>query len=887
MATSDAVLSTSIDARLREDVRLLGEILGRTIREQAGDELFNMVERVRAIAKSARTGKPAESRELSDTLDQLSAENVLLLARAFGYFLSLANIAEQHHQIRVRRLALRHGTSIRDKGSIREECARLLAAGISQEDLYQTVCRLNIGLVLTAHPTEVTRRTLTQKYQRIAKALAQRDRDDLTPEETRLANRTLVREVIAVWKTDEIRRTRPTPRDEARTGVVLFEQVLWDAVPAYLRNLDEALFENTGRRLPLEATPVQFGSWMGGDRDGNPNVTATVTKQVCLQWRQQAVELYRREVDELRRELSMHRCDARVRALAGEAHEPYRHVLEQMRDRLARTGRVIDAALKGEPSTTEDVYTHSAQIAEPLLCFYHSLQGCGDGAIADGRLLDVLRRLACFGMTLTRLDIRQDAARHTEALDTITRYLEIGAYAEWSEEQRQQFLLSELASKRPLLPDRLPAPDTVSEVLSTFEALAQEPPEGLGAYIVSMAAQPSDVLAVELLQKECGVKHRLRVVPLFETLDALQGAAQCLDRLLCLAWYRKRVDDRQEIMIGYSDSAKDAGQLGAAWSLYQAQERLVEVATRHGVRLTLFHGRGGTVARGGGPAYTAIRAQPPGSVDAALRVTEQGEVIHAKYGLISTARQTLNVYTAAVLEASLTPQPPPTKRWRELMDGLAESSIQSYREVVREDPEFTNYFSYATPVDELGKLRIGSRPARRKPSRRLEDLRAIPWIFGWTQTRLMLPAWLGVGTALVEALDKGLLEELRAMRDSWSFFASTLGAIEMVLAKTDIQVAERYDQRLVPENLRPQGLALRERYAQTERALLEVMSHKTLLEDEPVVKNSIQVRNPYTDPLNFLQVELLARVRGGEAGIIEDALLITINGIAAGMRNTG
>ena len=419
-------------------------------------------------------------------------------------------------------------------------------------------------------------------------------------------------------------------------------------------------------------------------------------------------------------------------------------------------------------------------------------------------------------MTLTRLDIRQDAARHTEALDTITRYLGLGAYAEWSEERKQQFLLAELENKRPLLPDPLPAPDTVTEVLATFRVLADEASEGARRLHHLHGGRPSDVLAVELLQKACGVREPLRVVPLFETLDALRGADACLDRLLGVDWYRSHIDDRQEVMIGYSDSAKDAGQLGAAWSLYQAQEKLVKVARRHGVRLTLFHGRGGTVARGGGPAFSAIRSQPPGSVNATLRVTEQGEVIHAKYGLTSTARQTLNVYTAAVLEATLTPKPPPTERWRELMDELARSSVDSYREVVREDPEFTNYFAYATPVDELGKLRIGSRPARRKPTQRIEDLRAIPWIFAWTQTRLMLPAWLGVGAALTDALDKDLLEELREMRAGWAFFKSTLGAIEMVLAKTDVQVAARYDQRLVPEKLQPQGRDLRERYAQTE-----------------------------------------------------------------------
>ncbi len=884
---SNAMLSANIDPRLRDDVRLLGDILGRTIREQSGEDVFDLVERVRALAKTARGNAASEAEQLSASLTQLSAEQMLLLARSFGHFLSLANIAEQHHQIRLNRQALREGLPLGDKSSVSEEFARLIAEGIDTRTLHETVCRLQIGLVLTAHPTEVTRRTLTQKYQRIAGALAMRDRQDLTPQEARNAEETLVREVVAVWKTDEISRTRPTPVDEAQTGIALVEQVLWDAVPGYLRGLDTALTESTGRRLPIDATPIQFGSWMGGDRDGNPFVTAKVTRQVCLQWRRQALALYQRDIAELHSELSMQDCDPRLRSLAGDVREPYREVLNQMADRLTRSVEHLDSKLAGEAPPPDGTYTAAAELMTPLRACYASLQACGDDAIADGKLLDVIRRVACFGLTLTRLDIRQDAVRHAEALDTITRHLELGAYADWGEDQRQAFLLAELQSRRPLIPDEMPAPETVSEVLETFRALAELPEEGLGAYIISMASSPSDVLAVELLQRECGIRRPLRVVPLFETLRALRGAAQCFEQLLGMAWYRERIGGRQEIMIGYSDSAKDAGQLGAAWWLYQTQEQVVDIAKAHHVELTLFHGRGGTVARGGGPAYKAIRAQPPGSVDGRLRVTEQGEVIQAKYGLLGTARQTLNVYTAAVLEATLTPQPRPSDQWRARMEQLASSAVARFRKVVREDEAFPSYFAMATPVDELGKLRIGSRPARRKPTRKIEDLRAIPWIFGWTQTRLMLPAWLGVGTALNEALDAGLLDELREMRDGWPFFASTLSSIEMVLTKTDVDVAARYDHRLVPTELQRLGDSLRAGYAETRQAVLKVMDHESLLDDEPVVKTSIMVRNPYTDPLNFLQAELLARVRGGEGGIIEDALLVTINGIAAGMRNTG
>ncbi|MDH3689719.1 MAG: phosphoenolpyruvate carboxylase [Gammaproteobacteria bacterium] len=884
---NDTVLASDIDVRLREDVRMLGEILGKTIREHAGVELFNIVEDVRNVAKAARLGNRVDADLLAQKLGGLPADHMLVLARAFAYFLSLANIAEQHHQIRQHRAALCAHPMIPDEGSVDAELKRLLEVGITPDSLFDTICDMEIGLVLTAHPTEVTRRTLTMKYQKIAQALAERDRTDLIPEEQRQVDELLTREIVTIWKTDEIRRERPTPLDEARAGVVLLEQVLWDVIPAYLRNLDKALQDHAGRRLPIEAAPIRFGSWIGGDRDGNPNVTADITRRVCLQTRWQATALYRQDIDELRRELSMQRCNDAVRRLAGEAREPYRKVLQDVRDRLARTQHWIEARLNDEKIPVGSIYSTVEQLLQPLKACYQSLRQCDDGVVADGRLLDIIRRLACFGLTLTKLDIRQEAAQHTETLDAVTNYLEMGCYAGWTEQERQEFLLRELQSKRPLLPDDLPASDSTAEVLNTFEMLGQESPEGFGAYVVSMASQPSDVLAVQLLQRECGVTQPLRVVPLFETLDALQGAAECFDNLLSIPWYHSQIKGRQEIMIGYSDSAKDAGQLAAAWALYQAQEQLVEVARRHGVRLTLFHGRGGTVARGGGPAYSAIRSQPPGSVDGTLRVTEQGEVIHAKYGLPAVARETLNVYTTAILEATLTPPPQPQPRWRELMNQMATSAMRSFRDMVVENPDFSDYFTHATPVNELSRLNIGSRPARRRPGTDIKDLRAIPWIFGWTQTRLMLPAWLGVGEALEDMLQNGFVSELQEMRRGWPFFASTLGLIEMVLAKSDTHVAAHYDQRLVPERLRELGHQLHRRCQRTENMLLQVTDHHTLLEDEPVVNRSINVRNPYTDPLNLLQVELLARVRSGEGGILENALLVTMNGIAAGMRNTG
>ncbi|MEX0871106.1 MAG: phosphoenolpyruvate carboxylase, partial [Aquisalimonadaceae bacterium] len=417
--------------------------------------------------------------------------------------------------------------------------------------------------------------------------------------------------------------------------------------------------------------------------------------------------------------------------------------------------------------------------------------------------------------------------------------------------------------------------------------IAEQGPESLGAYVISMASKPSDILAVELLQREAGVKHYLRVVPLFETLSDLEGAEESLERLLTNDWYRERIQGRQEIMIGYSDSGKDAGHLTAAWALYQTQERLLACCRRNGVKLTLFHGRGGSIGRGGGPTHAAILSQPPGSVNGSLRVTEQGEVIQAKFGLPGIALRNLELYTTAVLEATLLPPPDPKQEWRKVMDQLSGVAVKTYRGMVRDTEGFVEYFRAATPEQEIAGLTIGSRPARRKTGGGVETLRAIPWIFSWTQTRLLLPAWLGVGEALTEASKNNLTDELRIMFREWPFFRAFVDMVEMVLAKGDPDVAAQYDRRLVPENLQPLGEDLRSRFRETLSRVLEISGNKRPLDDFPVVRRSVDVRNPYVDPLNLLQVELLHRVRHGNEEDLRKALMVAINGIAAGMRNTG
>lgn len=881
-------MPTELPKALRDDVRLLGELLGETLRRQESHALYETVERVRALSKGSRAGRQEDFRALTDVLDRMPVDEALPVARAFSHFLTLANIAEQHHRIRRRRFYERDPNATPQIGSCDETLGRLRRAGIPPEDLHAAVATLQIELVFTAHPTEVTRRTLMQKHRRIADLLAVRDRPDLTAPEERELLDALRLEIAAAWETSEVRPVRPSPVDEARSGLVVFEHTLWDALPNYLHVLDAALVKHTGRALPLEAAPIRFGSWIGGDRDGNPAVTAEVTATVCQLIRWQAASLYLREVEALRFELSMNQASDEVRAIVGDAHEPYRELLRPLRQRLAATLRSIEGGLDGHPTDEGPIIEHAEDIAAPLRLCHRSLTATGDGLLADGRLRDLIRRVAAFGATLVRLDLRQHAERHVETLTTITRELGLGAYGDWAEPERQAFLLRELQGRRPLIPPDLAASPEVREVLATFRTVAALPAESLGAFVISMATAPSDVLAVELLQKEARVPHPLRVVPLIETIDDLRGAGGTLRELLALPWYRARCGGRQEVMIGYSDSAKDGGRLAANWELYKAQEDIVAACREQEIELTLFHGRGGSVGRGGGPTYLAIQSQPPGSVAGRLRVTEQGEMIQAKFGLPGLALRTLEIYTSATLDATLTPPAPPRAEWRDLMERLADISCDEYRALVYETGSFIPYFRAATPEIEFEALTIGSRPTRRRADDSVQTLRAIPWVFAWTQTRLLLPSWLGVGEALDRAMARGELEAIRTMYHEWPFFRSTLDLIEMVLAKADARIAAEYDRRLVPEELQPLGDELRRRLAMTAERVLTATGRETLLADNPVLRRSIAVRNPYVDPINLVQIELLGRLRRTAADErLRHAFLITVNGIAAGMRNTG
>ncbi|MNM31561.1 Phosphoenolpyruvate carboxylase [compost metagenome] len=874
---------TDIDVRLREDVHVLGELLGETIRQQHGEAFLQKIEDIRHSAKADRR---SAGEQLSSTLADLADEDLLPVARAFNQFLNLANMAEQYQLIRRRDADQPEPFEAQ---VLPELLGRLKQAGHSNDALARQLAKLDIQLVLTAHPTEVARRTLIQKYDAIAGQLAAQDHRDLTPAERQQVRERLRRLIAEAWHTEEIRRTRPTPVDEAKWGFAVIEHSLWHAIPSHLRKVDKALLEATGLRLPLEAAPIRFASWMGGDRDGNPNVTAAVTREVLLLARWMAADLFLRDIDALAAELSMQQANDTLRKQVGDSAEPYRAVLKQLRDRLRATRAWAHSALTSNQPAGADVLVDNRELIAPLELCYQSLHECGMGVIAEGPLLDCLRRAVTFGLFLGRLDVRQDAARHRDALTEITDYLGLGRYADWDEEQRIAFLQAELKNRRPLLPAHFKPQADTAEVLATCREVAAAPAASLGSYVISMAGAASDVLAVQLLLKEAGLTRPMRVVPLFETLADLDNAGPVMQRLLGLPGYRAGLRGPQEVMIGYSDSAKDAGTTAAAWAQYRAQENLVRICAEHQVELLLFHGRGGTVGRGGGPAHAAILSQPPGSVAGRFRTTEQGEMIRFKFGLPGIAEQNLNLYLAAVLEATLLPPPPPQPAWREVMDQLAADGVQAYRSVVRENPDFVEYFRQSTPEQELGRLPLGSRPAKRRAGG-IESLRAIPWIFGWTQTRLMLPAWLGWETALTNALARGQGELLAQMREQWPFFRTRIDMLEMVLAKADAQIAEAYDERLVQPHLRPLGAHLRDLLSQSCQVVLGLTGQPVLLAHSPETLEFISLRNTYLDPLHRLQAELLARSRSREAALdspLEQALLVTVAGIAAGLRNTG
>ncbi|OCH22706.1 phosphoenolpyruvate carboxylase [Aliivibrio logei] len=871
-------------AALKSNVSMLGHLLGNTIRDAHGEELLAKVETIRKLSKTARAGSDNDRNALIEEIKSLPNDQLTPVARAFSQFLNLTNMAEQYHTIS------RHCEEhVCEPDAISSLFSKLSQNNISKLDTVQAVRELNIELVLTAHPTEIARRTMINKLVKINECLSKLELSDISFSEREKTERRLEQLIAQAWHSDVIRQERPTPLDEAKWGFAVVENSLWQGIPDFLREFDQRLENHLGEGLPIDARPVHMSSWMGGDRDGNPFVTHTITREVMLLSRWKAADLYLKDVNELISELSMVKCTDEVRELACDQHEPYRAILKQLRTLLNDTLENLDAQMKGELTNNKPILRNAEQLWLPLHACYQSLHACGMGIIAEGSLLDTLRRVKAFGAHLVRLDIRQESTRHSNVLSELTRYLGIGDYDQWSEQDKISFLVNELSSKRPLLPRDWTPTAEVQEVIDTCKIVAEQSKEALGSYVISMARTASDVLAVHLLLQEAGCPFRMDVCPLFETLDDLNRSKEVMEQLFSIDWYRGFIQNHQMVMIGYSDSAKDAGVMSAGWAQYSAMEALVDVCEKESIELTLFHGRGGTIGRGGAPAHAALLSQPPKSLKGGLRVTEQGEMIRFKLGLPEVAVNSFNLYASAILEANLLPPPEPKQEWRDLMEVLSEVSCEAYRNIVRGEKDFVPYFRAATPELELGKLPLGSRPAKRNPNGGVESLRAIPWIFSWSQNRLVLPAWLGAGEAIQYSIDKGHQELLEEMCREWPFFSTRLGMLEMVYTKCNPQMSEYYDQRLTDKSLWPLGVRLRNQLQADIKAVLNVENSDHLMESDPWGSESIRLRNIYVDPLNMLQAELLYRTRQQEetSPELEEALMVTIAGIAAGMRNTG
>ncbi len=870
---------------LKANVGMLGTKLGETIRDHLGESLLERVEQIRLLSKQARQGNPDQLMQLKEVLTSLKDDELLPVARAFAHFLNLTNLAEQHHTI-----SKVGSESIEKPHPLTELFSLLESENISEAAIDKALEQFSIELVLTAHPTEVSRRTIIAKLTEIANCLHQLEFDLPLAEQIHVEQR--LSDLIAqAWHSNEIRESRPTPVDEAKSGFAVIESSLWHAIPDFLRELNTKVIEATGKALPIDAAPIKFSSWMGGDRDGNPFVTAKVTREVLLLSRWKAADLFINDLNVLSAELSMNKASDALKQASNNASEPYRAILKQLKNDLMNTRTWITDNLAHEhEERPSNIIWHNTQLIEPLQLCYQSLVEQGMSIIADNLLTDTLRRAYTFGLTLLQLDIRQDAERHTQVLSEITQYLSLGDYQQWSEEQRQQFLLQELTNKRPLFPRIWQPSDEVKEVLDTFAVIAKYGEKALSTYVISMAGKPSDVLAVQLLLKEANVGFNIPVAPLFETLEDLTNAPSCMEKLLGIEWYKAHINNKQQVMIGYSDSAKDAGVLAAAWAQYSAQEALVALCAQNSVKLTLFHGRGGTVGRGGGPAHAAILSQPPGSLDGGFRVTEQGEMIRFKFGLPKLAQHSLALYTSAVLQGMLLPPPAPKAEWRELMQHLAEDSCTAYRAIVRENKDFVAYFRQATPEQELAQLPLGSRPSKRNANGGVESLRAIPWIFAWSQNRLVLPAWLGAGQALAKAIENGQSTLIDEMRIQWPFFETRLSMLEMVYMKSDTSISAYYDKILVSDEYKALGETLRQQLQQDKQTLLAIIHNDSFMAQENWIREAIKLRDTYVNPLHILQVELLNRVRKNNTQVEENinrALMVTIAGIAAGMRNSG
>jgi phosphoenolpyruvate carboxylase len=919
---SQNTLDTNKDEPLRNDIRLLGRILGDTVREQEGEAVFDIVERVRQTAvRFARDGDPAARAELASLLDPLPRDTTQSVVRAFSYFLQLANIAEDEHHIRRRRAHDLAGSPPRE-GSLIHALDALAGAKVSPDTIADFFAHALVAPVLTAHPTEVQRQSLIRNHRDLARLLDQRERLQMTPEEEAENDLALANSILTLWQSRMLRPVRLKVIDEVKNGITYFKETFFTELPRLYIQATQQLQKRYPEKIWALPPFFRVGSWIGGDRDGNPFVTASILREALRLQSAATLNHYLEEVHELGGELPLSDLLVKVtpELLALAEHstdhspqrsdEPYRRALSGIYARLAATARFLDQVepVRHEIGSAEPYTTPDALRAD-LKILNNSLKLNGSASLAGGRLRRLLRAVQVFGFHLAPIDLRQNSDVHARSVaELLAKAGRCADYEALPEAGRIALLIEEIATPRPLYSPYIDYSEETRGELDIFfaahELRGRYGQAALPNCIISKTDGVSDLLELALLLKESGLllpgeKPRLdvNIIPLFETIEDLQKSAVTMDGIFNLPAYRALIAGRSnehEVMLGYSDSNKDGGFLTSGWELYKAEIELTRVFQAHGVRLRLFHGRGGSVGRGGGPTYHAILAQPAGAVSGQIRLTEQGEVISTKYGNPDTGRRNLEVLLAATLEASLTDhenQIEPAQQFHAVMDDLSARAFNAYRGLVYETPGFTTYFRQSTVVSEIASLNIGSRPASRKASDRIEDLRAIPWVFSWAQCRLMLPGWFGFGSAVdgyLQANPDGLAT-LRRMLKSWPFFRTLLSNMDMVLAKTDLAIASRYAELVSDADLRERIFSrIKAEWELTRTHLLAIEEQDELLADNPMLRNSLKLRAPYMDPLNHLQVELLKRHRAGETDErVARGIHLAINGIASGLRNSG
>ena len=879
----------------RENVKYLGNILGRVIKEQEGQKFFELVEKVRKLSKANKiNSKNNQTNEkVIKAIKKLSPKNSFKLTRAFTHFMNFINLADLIDASRKLNEYENSNKKTSNNNIFIEEIFEDLFRNkkISETKIYNTAKNLKIGIVLTAHPTEVKRRTLIQKYHNIIEILEQRDLLKNFPSKLVVLEKKLFDELTIIWNTDDLKRIKPSPFDEARWGLAIIEDSLWDTIPKVYRRLNSIFVQNMNKGLPKNFNPIEFGSWMGGDRDGNPNVTADVTRKVILLSRWEAAKLYEKALTKIIRSYSMEKCSKKILKSAGKSIEPYRVFLRPLRDKMRITHRSIEQHLVNKkPLDHNNLLSSREEILKPLRVVRESLEQNQNENLASGELLDLMRRAKCFGINLARLDIRQESSRHSQVINEFVKKKYKKNYLKFSESEKIKFLKKQILSKKNQLNKFQFSNRENKEVWSTFKILANEPSECLGAYVISMTNSASDLLSVIFLQKEANIKNKLRVVPLFETLDDLVNAKEIMEKLFSQSWYRKVIKNEQEVMIGYSDSSKDAGKICASWHQYKAQEEIIKLSKKYNINVTFFHGRGGSPGRGGGPIQSTLRSQPPNSVRGKIRITDQGEVIQQKYGYEPLAKYNLCSYIGAVTEATLKPSPVPKASWRSLIEKMSEISKNSYRKNINQSSDFIKYFETVTPHKALGKLSIGSRPSKRKNIDTIKSLRAIPWVFAWTQIRLMLPAWLGSAEALRYSYIKQFRKTLFDMERNWPFFNSMLDILDMVITKADPEISKIYEEHLADESLKRVGKKLRFQFDVIKK-LNKKITPKEIIAARKQFRTSIGVRNIYSEVLNIVQPIAIKKIKTiknkKDKEYLNDTLLTSIAGIAAAMKNTG